>query len=102
MGLAPCCSELWLSSSCWQRRLERLSFSSQVGEEASIAVKSTCPCNFTLHYEVVSRGNIVLSGLQSGNVTQQRSRRATVSSGRSVHIAHSPGTVFGAGEVVEG
>ncbi|XP_053147686.1 C3 and PZP-like alpha-2-macroglobulin domain-containing protein 8 isoform X2 [Hemicordylus capensis] len=70
-----------------------------VGEEAHVAVKSTCPCDFALHYEVVSRGNIVLSGMQSRNVTQQRSRRATTSSsssssssfsGRSAHVARFP------------
>ncbi|KAG8454856.1 hypothetical protein GDO86_001179 [Hymenochirus boettgeri] len=49
-----------------------------VGEEAWIAVKSTCPCNFMLYYEVVSRGNIVLSGKQPGDVMQQRSRREAV------------------------
>ncbi|XP_053558866.1 C3 and PZP-like alpha-2-macroglobulin domain-containing protein 8 [Bombina bombina] len=49
----------------------------QVGEEALIALKSTCPCNFTLHYEIASRGNIVLSGQQLRNVTLQRSKRAS-------------------------
>lgn len=49
----------------------------QVGEEAHFSVKSTCPCNFTLHYEVAARGNIVLSGQQPAHITQQRSRRAT-------------------------
>lgn len=48
----------------------------QVGEEAHFPVKSTCPCNFTLHYEVTARGNIVLSGRQPARLTQQRSRRA--------------------------
>ncbi|XP_015280131.1 PREDICTED: C3 and PZP-like alpha-2-macroglobulin domain-containing protein 8 [Gekko japonicus] len=86
----------WYSPSKCHLQLQMLDKPFLVGEEARIAVKSTCPCNFTLHYEVVSRGNIVLSGLQSRNVTQQRSRRAAVSSGRSVHIAHSPGTVWGA------
>ncbi|XP_066492385.1 C3 and PZP-like alpha-2-macroglobulin domain-containing protein 8 [Tiliqua scincoides] len=62
-----------------------------VEEEACITVKSTCPCNFTLHYEVVSRGNIVLSGLQPGNVTRQRSKRAvTMFSGRNIHVTHFP------------
>ncbi|XP_018112272.1 C3 and PZP-like alpha-2-macroglobulin domain-containing protein 8 [Xenopus laevis] len=46
-----------------------------VGEEARIALKSTCPCNFTLHYELVSRGNIVFSGQQPGDVTLKRSKR---------------------------
>lgn len=48
----------------------------QVGEEAHFSVKSTCPCNFTLYYEVAARGNIVLSGQQPAHITQQRSRRA--------------------------
>lgn len=39
-------------------------------------MKSTCPCNFTMYYEVAARGNIVLSGRQPAHVTQQRSRRA--------------------------
>lgn len=49
----------------------------QVGEEAHFSVKSTCPCSFTLYYEVAARGNIVLSGQQPAHITQQRSRRAT-------------------------
>lgn len=64
----------------------------QVGEEAWIAVKSTCPCNFTLHYEVASRGNIVLSGLQPSNITQQRSKRATVPFEKNMGITRLPGT----------
>lgn len=64
----------------------------QVGEEAWIAVKSTCPCNFTLHYEVASRGNIVLSGLQPSNVTQQRSKRATTPFERNIDLTRFPGT----------
>ncbi|XP_066270898.1 C3 and PZP-like alpha-2-macroglobulin domain-containing protein 8 [Branchiostoma lanceolatum] len=35
----------------------------KVGKKAVLTVLSTCPCDFTLHYEVVSRGNIVQSGL---------------------------------------
>ncbi|XP_069818383.1 C3 and PZP-like alpha-2-macroglobulin domain-containing protein 8 isoform X2 [Dendropsophus ebraccatus] len=48
-----------------------------VGEDALIALKSTCPCNFTLHYEVASRGNLVLSGKQSLNITLQRAKRSS-------------------------
>lgn len=47
----------------------------QVGEEAHFPMKSTCPCNFTLYYEVATRGNIVLSGQQPAPLTHQRSRR---------------------------
>ncbi|XP_061457145.1 C3 and PZP-like alpha-2-macroglobulin domain-containing protein 8 isoform X3 [Rhineura floridana] len=62
-----------------------------VREEVHIPVKSTCPCNFTLHYEVVSRGNIVLSGLQPGNVTWPKRKRATTPySPRSIGFTHIP------------
>ncbi|XP_077187621.1 C3 and PZP-like alpha-2-macroglobulin domain-containing protein 8 isoform X2 [Paroedura picta] len=82
----------WYSPSKCHLQLQMLNKPFLVDEEASIAVLSTCPCNFSLHYEVVSRGNIVLSGLQPQNVTQQRSRRAVAasSSSRSIHMAHSP------------
>lgn len=50
----------------------------QVGEDAYFPVKSTCPCNFTLYYEVAARGNIVLSGQQPAHITQQRSKRAAL------------------------
>uniref|UniRef100_A0ACB8F101 Uncharacterized protein n=1 Tax=Sphaerodactylus townsendi TaxID=933632 RepID=A0ACB8F101_9SAUR len=87
----------WYSPSKCYLQLQMLDRPFLVGDEASMAVKSTCPCNFTLHYEVVSRGNIVLSGLQSSHVTQQRSRRAAASSSRSIHAARLPGTVLGLG-----
>ncbi|XP_078666355.1 C3 and PZP-like alpha-2-macroglobulin domain-containing protein 8 isoform X2 [Branchiostoma floridae x Branchiostoma belcheri] len=35
----------------------------KVGKKAVLTVLSTCPCDFTLNYEVASRGNIVQSGL---------------------------------------
>uniref|UniRef100_A0A8C5QE18 C3 and PZP like alpha-2-macroglobulin domain containing 8 n=1 Tax=Leptobrachium leishanense TaxID=445787 RepID=A0A8C5QE18_9ANUR len=57
-----------------------------VGEEAWIALKSTCPYNFTLHFEVASRGNIVLSGHQPGNITHLRSK---ASAPTTVSISHS-------------
>ncbi|XP_072173933.1 C3 and PZP-like alpha-2-macroglobulin domain-containing protein 8 [Diadema setosum] len=44
----------------------------KVGTMATVHIKSTCPCNFTLHYEVMSRGNIVTSGLH----TARRKRQA--------------------------
>ncbi|XP_060000647.1 C3 and PZP-like alpha-2-macroglobulin domain-containing protein 8 isoform X4 [Lagenorhynchus albirostris] len=53
-----------------------LSYVGKVGEDAHFPVKSTCPCNFTLYYEVAARGNIVLSGQQPAHITQQRSKRA--------------------------
>ncbi|XP_054751982.2 C3 and PZP-like alpha-2-macroglobulin domain-containing protein 8 isoform X1 [Lytechinus pictus] len=35
----------------------------KVGTRASVKIQSTCPCNFSLHYEIMSRGNIVTSGI---------------------------------------
>lgn len=63
----------------------------QVGQEAEVALKSTCPCNFTLHYEVASRGNIVLSGKQQANATAtRREKRATVTFDKNTHATQSP------------
>lgn len=63
----------------------------QVGQNAEVALKSTCPCNFTLHYEVTSRGNIVLSGQQLSNTTaSHRGKRATVTFDMNVHPTHPP------------
>ncbi|ELK19137.1 C3 and PZP-like alpha-2-macroglobulin domain-containing protein 8 [Pteropus alecto] len=67
----------WYSPSQCYLQLQPPSHPLQVGEEAHFSVKSTCPCNFTLYYEVAARGNIVLSGQQPAHITQQRSRRAT-------------------------
>ncbi|XP_039723675.1 C3 and PZP-like alpha-2-macroglobulin domain-containing protein 8 isoform X2 [Pteropus medius] len=67
----------WYSPSQCYLQLQPPSHPLQVGEEAHFSVKSTCPCNFTLYYEVAARGNIVLSGQQLAHITQQRSRRAT-------------------------
>lgn len=61
-----------------QAGLPMLACLPQVGEDAYFPVKSTCPCNFTLYYEVAARGNIVLSGQQPAHVTQQRSKRAAL------------------------
>ncbi|KAM9619623.1 C3 and PZP-like alpha-2-macroglobulin domain-containing protein 8 isoform 6-T8 [Morphnus guianensis] len=82
----------WYSPSKCHIQLQAPDKPLQVGEEAWIAVKSTCPCNFTLHYEVASRGNIVLSGLQPSNVTQQRSKRATFPFEKNIDITRFPGT----------
>uniref|UniRef100_A0A670K9B6 C3 and PZP like alpha-2-macroglobulin domain containing 8 n=1 Tax=Podarcis muralis TaxID=64176 RepID=A0A670K9B6_PODMU len=65
----------WYSPSKCYIQLQMPERPFQVGEEASVVLKSTCPCNFTLYYEVVSRGNIVLSGVQPSDVTRQRSKR---------------------------
>ncbi|XP_069505312.1 C3 and PZP-like alpha-2-macroglobulin domain-containing protein 8 isoform X2 [Ambystoma mexicanum] len=82
----------WYSPSKCHVQLQTPEKPLAVGEEARIAMKSTCPCDFTLHYEVASRGNIVQSGWQPGNVTQQRSKRATVTFDKNIQIHHSPRT----------
>ncbi|XP_039194420.1 C3 and PZP-like alpha-2-macroglobulin domain-containing protein 8 isoform X3 [Crotalus tigris] len=61
-----------------------------VGEEACIAVKSTCPCNFILHYEVVSRGNIVLSGLLPRNKTWEGSKRTATAASSDLTNSSAP------------
>ncbi|XP_073659117.1 C3 and PZP-like alpha-2-macroglobulin domain-containing protein 8 isoform X8 [Tursiops truncatus] len=66
----------WYSPSQCYLQLQPPSLPLQVGEDAHFPVKSTCPCNFTLYYEVAARGNIVLSGQQPAHITQQRSKRA--------------------------
>lgn len=61
-----------------------------------MALKSTCPCNFTLHYEVASRGNIILSGQQSANLTtSHRGKRATVTFDKNIHATQLPPTASG-------
>ncbi|XP_078412272.1 C3 and PZP-like alpha-2-macroglobulin domain-containing protein 8 isoform X2 [Cetorhinus maximus] len=68
----------WYSPSKCHIQLQGPDKAFQVGEEAQIALKSTCSCDFTLHYELASRGTIVKTGRQPASVTQQRSKRATV------------------------
>ncbi|VFV36960.1 c3 and pzp-alpha-2-macroglobulin [Lynx pardinus] len=65
----------WYSPSQCHLQLQPPARPLQVGEEALFPVKSTCPCSFTLYYEVAARGNIVLSGRQPAHLTQRRSRR---------------------------
>ncbi|KAM5193804.1 C3 and PZP-like alpha-2-macroglobulin domain-containing protein 8 [Mantella aurantiaca] len=67
----------WYSPSKCHLLIQPLEKPLQVGEDARITLKSTCLCNFTLHYEVASRGNIVLSGMQSSNATLQRTKRSS-------------------------
>ncbi|XP_032170736.1 C3 and PZP-like alpha-2-macroglobulin domain-containing protein 8 isoform X4 [Mustela erminea] len=76
----------WYSPSQCYLQLQPPSRPLQVGEEAHFPVKSTCPCNFTLYYEVAARGNIVLSGQQPAPVTLQRSRRAAP--GTPIRVMH--------------
>ncbi|XP_060132471.1 C3 and PZP-like alpha-2-macroglobulin domain-containing protein 8 [Zootoca vivipara] len=80
----------WYSPSRCYIQLQMPERPFQVGEEATVMLKSTCPCNFTLYYEVVSRGNIVLSGMQPSDVTRQRSKRGAGSLG-SGGVTHVPG-----------
>lgn len=61
-----------------------------------MALKSTCPCNFTLHYEVASRGNIVLSGKEPANTTaSHRGKRATVTFDKNIHTTPLPSSASG-------
>ncbi|XP_027442385.2 C3 and PZP-like alpha-2-macroglobulin domain-containing protein 8 isoform X3 [Zalophus californianus] len=76
----------WYSPSQCYLQLQPPSRPLQVGEEAHFPVKSTCPCNFTLYYEVAARGNIVLSGQQPAPLTRQRSRRAAP--GTPIRLMH--------------
>jgi len=52
----------------------------QVNSDARILIKSNCPCNFTMFYEILSRGNIVQSGSKrilpsnSENLLSERNR----------------------------
>ncbi|KAI7791344.1 C3 and PZP-like alpha-2-macroglobulin domain-containing protein 8 isoform X1 [Triplophysa rosa] len=61
-----------------------------IGQEAEIYLKSTCPCNFTLHYELASRGNIVQSGQRHSNSTAHRGKRATITFDTNIHANAKP------------
>nr|XP_004555063.2 C3 and PZP-like alpha-2-macroglobulin domain-containing protein 8 isoform X1 [Maylandia zebra] len=81
----------WYSPSRCHIQIQSPSTPLKVGQEAEVALKSTCPCNFTLHYEVASRGNIVLSGQQAANLTaSHRGKRATVTFDKNIHSTHLP------------
>uniref|UniRef100_A0A3P9L213 C3 and PZP like alpha-2-macroglobulin domain containing 8 n=1 Tax=Oryzias latipes TaxID=8090 RepID=A0A3P9L213_ORYLA len=81
----------WYSPSMCHIQIQSPSKLLKVGQEAEVALKSTCPCNFTLHYEVASRGNIVLSGKQQANATAtRREKRATVTFDKNTHATQSP------------
>ncbi|XP_047387857.1 C3 and PZP-like alpha-2-macroglobulin domain-containing protein 8 [Sciurus carolinensis] len=82
----------WYSPSQCHLQLQLPSRPLKVGEEACFSVWSTCPCNFTLYYEVAARGNIVLSGQQPAHVTQQRSRRAARAPEKPIRLTHLPET----------
>nr|XP_040039708.1 C3 and PZP-like alpha-2-macroglobulin domain-containing protein 8 [Gasterosteus aculeatus aculeatus] len=81
----------WYSPSRCHIQIQSLSAPLKVGQDAEVALKSTCPCNFTLHYEVASRGNIVLSGQQPANLTaSHRGKRATVTFDKNIHTTQPP------------
>ncbi|XP_061594140.1 C3 and PZP-like alpha-2-macroglobulin domain-containing protein 8 [Cololabis saira] len=86
----------WYSPSRCHVQIQSPSAPLKVGQEAEVALKSTCPCNFTLHYEVASRGNIVLSGKQPANLTaSHREKRATVIFDKNVHATQLPPSASG-------
>nr|XP_055095106.1 C3 and PZP-like alpha-2-macroglobulin domain-containing protein 8 [Symphalangus syndactylus] len=78
----------WYSPSQCYLQLQPPSHPLQVGEETYFSVKSTCPCNFTLYYEVAARGNIVLSGQQPAHITLQRSKRAAPALEKPIRLTH--------------
>ncbi|KAM4548817.1 C3 and PZP-like alpha-2-macroglobulin domain-containing protein 8 isoform 1-T1 [Odontesthes bonariensis] len=87
----------WYSPSRCHIQIQSPSTPLTVGQEAEVALKSTCPCNFTLHYEVASRGNIVLSGKQPANSTaSHRGKRATITFDKNIHTTHLPPSALGA------
>lgn len=53
-------------------------------------MKSTCPCNFTLHYEIASRGNIVQSGQRHAKNIAHREKRATITFDTNIHTTAKP------------
>ncbi|KAG7488064.1 hypothetical protein MATL_G00029970 [Megalops atlanticus] len=86
----------WYSPSKCHIQLQSPGAPLQIGQEAEISLKSTCPCNFTLHYEIASRGNIVLSGQQLPNTTTHRGKRATVTFDKNIHTTLPPSGSGGA------
>ncbi|KAM6962537.1 C3 and PZP-like alpha-2-macroglobulin domain-containing protein 8 [Aplochiton taeniatus] len=80
----------WYSPSKCHIQIQSPSAPLKVGQEAEVALKSTCPCNFTLHYEIASRGNIVQSGQEQANVTAHRGKRATVTFDKNIHTTTLP------------
>ncbi|KAL1022981.1 hypothetical protein UPYG_G00035010 [Umbra pygmaea] len=80
----------WYSPSKCHIQIQSLSTPLQIGEEAEVTLKSTCPCNFILHYEIASRGNIVQSGQQQPNATAYRNKRAAVTFDKNVQPTLTP------------
>uniref|UniRef100_A0A8C7S518 C3 and PZP like alpha-2-macroglobulin domain containing 8 n=1 Tax=Oncorhynchus mykiss TaxID=8022 RepID=A0A8C7S518_ONCMY len=92
----------YLSISSWYSpskcHIQIQSLSAPLKVEAEVTLKSTCPCNFTLHYEIASRGNIVQSGQQQPNATAHRSKRAAVTFDKNIHITMPPSASSPQGE----
>ncbi|KAM9761751.1 C3 and PZP-like alpha-2-macroglobulin domain-containing protein 8 isoform 1-T1 [Menidia menidia] len=89
----------WYSPSRCHIQIQSPSAALKIGQEAEVALKSTCPCNFTLHYEVASSGNIVLSGKQPANSTMShREKRATITFDKNIHTTHHPAAALGASD----
>lgn len=80
----------WYSPSKCHIQIQSPSAPLQIGLEAEVVLKSTCPCNFTLHYEIASRGNIVQSGQQQTNSTAHRGKRAAVTFDKNIHTTLPP------------
>ncbi|XP_068599327.1 C3 and PZP-like alpha-2-macroglobulin domain-containing protein 8 [Brachionichthys hirsutus] len=92
----------WYSPSRCHIQIQSPSAPLRVGQESEVALKSTCPCNFTLHYEVASRGNIVLSGQQLPNQTaSHRGKRATVTFEKNLHTTLFPPSDSGSSSRME-
>ncbi|XP_076009289.1 C3 and PZP-like alpha-2-macroglobulin domain-containing protein 8 [Genypterus blacodes] len=92
----------WYSPSRCHIQIQSPSSPLKVGQEAEVALKSTCPCNFTMHYEVASRGNIVISGQQASNLTaSHRAKRAAVIFDKNIHTTQPPPSASGSSPPAE-
>ncbi|XP_076880650.1 C3 and PZP-like alpha-2-macroglobulin domain-containing protein 8 isoform X3 [Brachyhypopomus gauderio] len=80
----------WYSPSKCHIQLQSPAVPLTIGQEAELSLKSTCPCNFTLHYEVTARGNIVQSGHRHPNSTGERTKRAAVTFDKNIHTTPHP------------
>ncbi|KAK1805980.1 hypothetical protein P4O66_013020, partial [Electrophorus voltai] len=80
----------WYSPSKCHIQLQSPAGPLTVGQEAELLLKSTCPCNFTLHYEITSRGNIVQSGHRPPSSTAERAKRSAVTFDTNIHTTPNP------------
>uniref|UniRef100_A0A4W4E1G7 Kazal-like domain-containing protein n=1 Tax=Electrophorus electricus TaxID=8005 RepID=A0A4W4E1G7_ELEEL len=86
----------WYSPSKCHIQLQSPAGPLTVGQEAELLLKSTCPCNFTLHYEITSRGNIVQSGHRPPSSTAERAKRSAVTFDTNIHTTPNPAPDSGA------